>query len=163
MADDSAIMSVGDTALWVAAFRAKENRRPDPAFHDPLASILAGGRGARIARSIPHAAMVGWAVVVRASAIDRLIGDALRVGANSKNSLVITEGPDPVFFERGGRRISGERFIRGAFVSAVDSVQLSVGPHDACTSQRGTSKDTERDRSGPDAKVSMVSSITWCY
>jgi methyltransferase (TIGR00027 family) len=87
MTDDSAITSVADTALWVAAFRAKENRRPDAAFHDPLASILAGDRGARIARSIPHAAMVGWAVVVRASAIDRLISDALRTGIDTVINL----------------------------------------------------------------------------
>jgi methyltransferase (TIGR00027 family) len=87
MTDDAAITSVADTALWVAAFRAKENRRPDAAFHDPLASILAGDRGARIARSIPHAAMVGWAVVVRASAIDRLISEALQTGVDTVVNL----------------------------------------------------------------------------
>jgi methyltransferase (TIGR00027 family) len=87
MADDSAITSVADTALWVAAFRAKETRRPDAAFHDRLASMLAGDRGARIARSLPHAAMVGWAVVVRASAIDRLISEALQTGVDTVINL----------------------------------------------------------------------------
>ena len=87
MTDDSAITSVADTALWVAAFRARETRRPDAAFHDPLASILAGDRGARIARSIPHAAMVGWAAVVRASAIDKLISETLQAGIDTVINL----------------------------------------------------------------------------
>ncbi len=87
MTDDSAITSVADTALWVAAFRARETRRPDAAFRDPLASILAGDRGARIARSIPHAAMVGWAAVVRASAIDRLISETLQTGIDTVINL----------------------------------------------------------------------------
>jgi methyltransferase (TIGR00027 family) len=83
----SAITSVADTALWVATFRATESERVDAIFHDPLASILAGERGRKIARSIPHSAAVGWGVVVRTFAIDRLISEALQMGVDTVINL----------------------------------------------------------------------------
>lgn len=36
---------VGDTALWMAAYRARESRRPDRLFDDPFAELLAGTKG----------------------------------------------------------------------------------------------------------------------
>ncbi|MFC7545971.1 class I SAM-dependent methyltransferase [Plantactinospora sp. GCM10030261] len=39
------IDGVGETALWMAAARARESRRPDRLFEDPYAERLAGPRG----------------------------------------------------------------------------------------------------------------------
>lgn len=36
---------VGDTSLWMAAYRARESRRPDRLYEDPFAEWLAGERG----------------------------------------------------------------------------------------------------------------------
>jgi methyltransferase (TIGR00027 family) len=87
MNDDSSVTHVTDTAFWVAHFRAKESQLAAPAFHDPLASLLCGNRGRQIARSIPRAAMVEWGVLVRTSAIDRLIYEALQSGVDTVLNL----------------------------------------------------------------------------
>jgi methyltransferase (TIGR00027 family) len=87
MNNENAITSVSDTALWMAALRAKEGKRADAAFHDPLASVLAGERGERIARSFPHASLVSWAVIIRTCAIDRLLEAALRKGVDTVVNL----------------------------------------------------------------------------
>jgi methyltransferase (TIGR00027 family) len=87
MTDDSLVTHVTDTAFWGAHFRAKESQRAAPAFHDPLASLLCGNRGRQIARSIPPATMVEWGVVVRTSAIDRLIYVALQFGVDTVLNL----------------------------------------------------------------------------
>jgi methyltransferase (TIGR00027 family) len=87
MADDSPIIHVSDTALWVATFRAQEGQRADAAFDDPLASILTGERGRQIARAIPRAAMVAWGMVMRTSAIDRLIDEAVTAGIDTVLNL----------------------------------------------------------------------------
>jgi methyltransferase (TIGR00027 family) len=84
---DSAITHVSDTALWVATYRAQEGRRAGAAFDDPLASILAGERGRAIARSISRATMIGWGMIIRTSAIDRLINDALKAGVDTVLNL----------------------------------------------------------------------------
>jgi methyltransferase (TIGR00027 family) len=84
---DSAIRHVSDTALWVASFRAQEGLRAGAAFTDPLASILSGERGRAIARSIPRAAMVEWGTIIRTSAIDRLINEALLAGVDTVLNL----------------------------------------------------------------------------
>jgi methyltransferase (TIGR00027 family) len=83
----SSIAGVSDTALWIAAVRANEGARRDAVFHDPLASILAGERGRRIARSIPRRSMVAWGVVARTSAIDRLIEEAVGAGVDTVINL----------------------------------------------------------------------------
>jgi methyltransferase (TIGR00027 family) len=80
MMPKTSIVAVTDTALWVAALRAQETERSDAAFKDRLAARLAGERGAAIARSMPNSAITRWGVVVRTSAIDRLIEDAMRRG-----------------------------------------------------------------------------------
>jgi methyltransferase (TIGR00027 family) len=87
MSDDSSVTHVTDTAFWVAHFRAKESQRAVPAFADPLASLLCGNRGRQIARSIPRASMVEWGVLVRTSAIDRLIYAALQSGVDTVLNL----------------------------------------------------------------------------
>ena len=84
---DSAIKHVSDTALWVATFRAQEGHRADAAFDDPLASILAGERGRAIAHSISRATMVKWGIIIRTSAIDRLINEAVVAGIDTVLNL----------------------------------------------------------------------------
>jgi methyltransferase (TIGR00027 family) len=81
------IKSVADTALWMAAVRAAEGKRADAVFHDPLGSILAGDRGRKIARSFSRTAMISWGVVLRTSAIDRLIHEALKSGVDTVLNL----------------------------------------------------------------------------
>ncbi len=76
----AAIAHVTDTAFWVGALRANEAKRSDAVFREPLASLLAGTRGASIARAMPDAALVQWGVIIRTCAIDRLIGEALNQG-----------------------------------------------------------------------------------
>ncbi|MEC3976892.1 class I SAM-dependent methyltransferase [Amycolatopsis sp. H20-H5] len=46
--ETEAINGVGDTALWTAASRARESRRPDRLFSDPLAGVLAGPKGVEL-------------------------------------------------------------------------------------------------------------------
>jgi methyltransferase (TIGR00027 family) len=75
------IVDVTDTALWVASLRAQETARSDAVFQDRLAARLAGNRGIEIARSMPNSDITRWGVITRTSAIDRLIEDAIRRGA----------------------------------------------------------------------------------
>lgn len=86
-ASPRAIRSVADTALWMARIRELESARHDAIIHDPLASVLAGGRGRGIERSMPRSAMVAWGVIVRASAVDRLLGEVVRQGADTVINL----------------------------------------------------------------------------
>ena len=83
MADDSSIMNVADTALWVATYRADESERPDALFHDRLAGMLAGDRGRRIAASMPYPAMMAWLLAIRTVAIDRLVLQAISLGVDT--------------------------------------------------------------------------------
>lgn len=87
MTDPGEISNVSDTALWVATFRGREGQRADAVFHDPLATMLAADRGAKIARSMPRSALVAWAVVMRTSAIDQLINEALGMQIDSVLNL----------------------------------------------------------------------------
>ena len=87
MTDKIAVTDVTDTALWVAALRAKEAERVDAIFQDPLALMLAGERGEKIARSIAHRALMAWAIVIRTSAIDRLINEAIQMGVDTVINL----------------------------------------------------------------------------
>jgi methyltransferase (TIGR00027 family) len=81
------ISNVADTALWMAAVRAAEGERADAVFQDPLGAILAGDRGRRIARSFARTAMIAWGVVLRTTAIDRLIHEALHSGVDTVLNL----------------------------------------------------------------------------
>jgi len=82
MSAESAIRNVADTALWMASIRAVESDRHDAVFHDPLAAMLAGERGRAIVGSMPGSAAVTWTVIVRTTAIDRLIETALHGGVD---------------------------------------------------------------------------------
>jgi O-methyltransferase involved in polyketide biosynthesis len=81
------IEHVMDTAFWVASDRSLEGERPDALFRDPLAAVLAGEKGRRIAESMPnHRAMV-FVVALRTTAIDRLIASAIERGADTVLNL----------------------------------------------------------------------------
>lgn len=81
------IGDVSDTALWVAHYRGLEARRPDAAFRDPLATVLAGERGAALAAAMGNAPLMGWAMVMRTSALDRLVLRAVARGAETVLNL----------------------------------------------------------------------------
>ena len=77
------IHHVSDTALWVAAYRAKETNRSDAIFQDPFAAVLAGERGELIAKNMGYSPMMSWIMVIRTSAIDRLILNAIHDGVET--------------------------------------------------------------------------------
>jgi methyltransferase (TIGR00027 family) len=81
------ITHVSDTALWVATFRALEGQRSDAAFDDPLAALLADGRGRAIASAFSRADLTAWVTTVRTSATDQLIYEALRDGIDTVLNL----------------------------------------------------------------------------
>ena len=57
------IQDVSDTAIMVAAYRARETGRAAPLFRDPLAARLAGEKGNQIVASLSKRAfMDGWSV-----------------------------------------------------------------------------------------------------
>ncbi len=81
------IEHVSDTAFWVASFRALESERPDAVFQDPLARVLVGEKGAQIAKSLGGARTMAFIMVVRTSAIDRLISAAIERGVDTVLNL----------------------------------------------------------------------------
>lgn len=83
----STISFVGDTALWVAAFRALESDRADAVFKDPFARQLAGERGFEMVRMTPHAKAMHFAMTIRTTAIDRLIQTAIARGIDTVINL----------------------------------------------------------------------------
>ncbi len=62
----SPIESVSDTAYWVAHYRAVEGLRARPLFDDPLAGVLAGEHGRKIAAAMLIKRLMG---VLRSSLI----------------------------------------------------------------------------------------------
>lgn len=68
---------ISETAHWIAAIRAMETAGTKPAIDDPLAARLAGDGGFDMARSMPHPKAMAFAMIVRTTAIDRLIMAAL--------------------------------------------------------------------------------------
>jgi methyltransferase (TIGR00027 family) len=81
MADGSDLRNIGDTARWVAWYRALESERRDAWFHDPFARRLAGDRGARIAMKMGKASRHAWSFVSRTVVIDRYIERSVAEGA----------------------------------------------------------------------------------
>jgi methyltransferase (TIGR00027 family) len=82
----SDIENISDTALWVAAYRALESRRPDALFNDPFAEKLAGERGFEIARGfdLKGQSFGGtWAIAVRTAVIDELVLKAVSGGVDT--------------------------------------------------------------------------------
>lgn len=78
----SEIRHIGDTARWVAIYRAIETERPDALFRDPYARKLAGERGEQIFRSMPPRANPLWAYAMRTHLIDRYIAQQVAAGAD---------------------------------------------------------------------------------
>lgn len=81
------IENVSDTALWVAAHRARESEKPGSPFRDPLSGKLAGEKGRAIARKMPYGAITGWIMAVRTVALDRLLNEALADGVDTVINL----------------------------------------------------------------------------
>jgi methyltransferase (TIGR00027 family) len=81
------IQSVSDTAFWVAHYRAMENARPDALFRDPLAGVLSGERGRKIAKSMPGSFMTVWAIVIRTCIIDDYLRFAIASGVDTVLNL----------------------------------------------------------------------------
>ena len=133
MTDTGEISHVSDTALWVAALRAREQERPDAAFQDPLADLLAGIRGRKIAASMPRSALVAWAVVVRTAAIDQLIREALALGIDSVLNLGAGQDTRPY-------RLNLPARLRWIEVDFPDVVELKnaalLGYRPACAVER---------------------------
>jgi methyltransferase (TIGR00027 family) len=76
------ISDVSDTALWVATYRAEESERPDALFRDPLAHLLMGERGEKIAASMSGSQYVKWSVVIRTHIIDAFIREQIAGGVD---------------------------------------------------------------------------------
>lgn len=76
------VAHISDTALWVAAIRARESQRPDAMFRDPLAERFLGNRGHRIAEQLSSPMRNDWAVAVRTRLIDDLVATSLAEGAD---------------------------------------------------------------------------------
>lgn len=68
------INTVSDTAFWVASYRAIESETANPLFQDPLAALLAGEYGNKVANSMkPIAQYAYWSVTIRTRLIDEVI------------------------------------------------------------------------------------------
>jgi len=87
MESDSNIKHVADTALWVAVYREQESQRSDALFRDPLAGVLAGERGRKIAAAMPYPKIMGWVMTIRTVAIDRLIARVISLGIDTVVNL----------------------------------------------------------------------------
>ncbi len=80
---DSLIENVSDTAFWIAHCRALETERPDALFRDPLARLLAGDRGKKIANAMPVSFITAWIVAIRTCVIDNYIRWAIAQGVDT--------------------------------------------------------------------------------
>jgi methyltransferase (TIGR00027 family) len=74
------IRNISDTARWAAAYRARENDRPDALFRDPFARRLAGERGEQIDAALPFSNRNTWAWVTRTYLMDQFIAEQLQSG-----------------------------------------------------------------------------------
>lgn len=75
---DPGIADVSDTALWIAAYRARETER---------AGRLAGDRGRELARKMTGAEQFEWMTVVRTVVIDRYLQEAIARGVDTVVNL----------------------------------------------------------------------------
>lgn len=81
---DTLIQDVSDTSLWVAYYRAKETKRKDALFRDPLAEILIGDKGKKIAESMNRASdNIEWTVIMRTLVIDSYIQKLVSEGVDT--------------------------------------------------------------------------------
>lgn len=77
---DLLVRNISDTALWAAAYRARETESPDPLFRDPFARKLSGARGEQIAEKLTF--KDSWAWVARTHVYDRYITTEVERGAD---------------------------------------------------------------------------------
>ncbi|MET0408747.1 MAG: SAM-dependent methyltransferase [Hyphomicrobium sp.] len=80
---NATIENVSDTAFWVAHYRGVETQRRDALFRDPLAAVLAGDRGRRIAEAMPRPFITSWVIAVRTRIIDEFIQTAVARGVDT--------------------------------------------------------------------------------
>ncbi len=73
---------IGDTARWVAMYRALESERPDALFSDPFARRLAGRRGEEMVAQLPGGKSAGWSIVVRTQVLDEMILEQVAGGVD---------------------------------------------------------------------------------
>jgi methyltransferase (TIGR00027 family) len=67
------VEDIGDTARWVAMYRALETDRPDALFRDVHARRLAGEGGQALLDKLRGGRQAAWAVVVRTAVLDEMI------------------------------------------------------------------------------------------
>lgn len=88
MSSDAEIRDVSDTAIWVAYYRARETERADAMFRDPLAKLLVGDRGAKIARRFGASGRyTEWTLVTRTVLIDEFISEGIAGGVDAVLNL----------------------------------------------------------------------------
>lgn len=84
---ENTINHISDTALWIAAYRAKETQSSHPVIHDHLAEKLAGEKGFEMVATTPHTESMAFAMIVRTCAIDRLVEMAVSKGVDTVINL----------------------------------------------------------------------------
>lgn len=67
------LITLPETANWVAFYRAMESERPDAIFRDPFARRLAGARGEQIVNDMPHGRTYAWPMIVRTAVMDEIV------------------------------------------------------------------------------------------
>lgn len=87
LAKEPLVRNISDTALWVAVYRANETERPNAAFKDPYARVLAGERGARIAQAMELRKHREWPFIARTVLFDRMILQSLAGGVDTVLNL----------------------------------------------------------------------------
>jgi methyltransferase (TIGR00027 family) len=70
------------TALWAAAYRARESQRKDAVFRDPFACRFAGGRGEQILEAMASGKSQEWAWVARTYLFDQFISEQIAAGVD---------------------------------------------------------------------------------
>ena len=81
------IQSIGDTARWVAYYRALETDRNDAIFRDPFARELAGDVGKRMANLNSSARSGSWPMVVRTAVMDEIVTREVGQGCDTVLNL----------------------------------------------------------------------------
>lgn len=77
---DPLIRNIGDTARWVAVYRADETDRPDAVFRDPFARKLAGELGEQIVQAMQEGRQNSWSFVARTWLFDQFVLQHVKEG-----------------------------------------------------------------------------------
>jgi methyltransferase (TIGR00027 family) len=92
--------SVASTALWMAAERARETRRPDRLFADPLGDVLAGPQGWQIMTDMTDGMPENPAFPIRTRYFDDQLLDAVHDGG-IRQVVLMAAGMDSRAFRLG--------------------------------------------------------------